>query len=119
MRSRYLAPASKCVSVGKIGTDQAFDNFASRVEGSAKLAKHKNLGFPTFEKKSEGIGSCRLNMPISIFEDRIQLPKLGTIRLKECSYIPTSGVEALSATTSEQAGKWYVAVLVGEMCPTV
>ncbi len=52
-------------------------------------------------------------------EDRIQLPKLGTIRLKEHSYIPTSGVKVLSATVSERAGKWFVSVLVEEEVPQV
>ena len=54
-----------------------------------------------------------------MFEDRIQLPKLGTIRLKEHSYIPTSGVKILSATVSERAGRWYVSVLVEEAVPQV
>ena len=52
-----------------------------------------------------------------VFEDRIQLPHLGTLRLKEHSYIPTSGVKVLSATVCERAGKWFVSVLVEEDVP--
>jgi putative transposase len=34
------------------------------------------------------------------------------LRLKERGYIPSSGVKMLSATVSEQAGHWYVSLLV-------
>lgn len=60
-----------------------------------------------------------VDKPIRVFDDRIQLPKLGTIRLKEHSYIPTSGVKVLSASVSERAGRWYVSVLVEEQVPLV
>jgi len=33
----------------------------------------------------------------------VQLPRLGTLRLKECGYLPISDVKILSATVSEQA----------------
>src|SRR6266516_2913449 len=99
--------------------DQAYDNFFRRVREKKAGKKHKNLGFPKFKSKSQGRGSFRLDTPIRVFEDRIQLPKLGTIRLKEHSYIPTSGVKILSATVSERAGRWYVSVLVEESVPQV
>jgi transposase len=99
--------------------DQAYDNFFRRVREKKAGKKHKNLGFPKFKSKSQGRGSFRLDKPIRVFEDRIQLPKLGTIRLKEHSYIPTSGVKILSATVSERAGRWYVSVLVAESVPQV
>jgi transposase len=99
--------------------DQAYDNFFRRVREKKAGKKHKNLGFPKFKSKSQGRGSFRLDKPIRVFEDRMQLPKLGTIRLKEHSYIPTSGVKILSATVSERAGRWYVSVLVEESVPQV
>ena len=97
--------------------DQAYDNFFRRVREKNAGKKHKNLGFPQFKSKSQGRGSFRLDKPVRVFEDRIQLPKLGVIRLKEHSYIPTSGVKVLSATVSERAGRWYVSVLVEEQIP--
>jgi putative transposase len=42
------------------------------------------------------------------------LPRLGRLRLKERGYLPTGGVQILSATVSEQAGHWYVSVQVEE-----
>ena len=40
------------------------------------------------------------------------LPRLGRLRLKERGYLPTGGVQILSATVSEQAGHWYVSLQV-------
>ncbi len=99
--------------------DQAYDHFFRRVRERKAGKKHQNLGFPKFKSKSQGRGSFRLDKPIRVFDDRMQLPKLGTIRLKEHSYIPTSGVNVLSATVCERAGRWYVSVLVEEQVPPV
>ena len=38
--------------------------------------------------------------------------RLGRLRLKERGYLPTGGVQILSATVSEQAGHWYVSLQV-------
>ena len=94
--------------------DQAYDNFFRRVRERKAGKKHQSLGFPKFKSKSQGRGSFRLDKPIHVFDDRIQLPKLGTLHLKERNYLPTSGVKVLSATVSERAGKWFVSVLVEE-----
>src|SRR5712692_1153914 len=99
--------------------DQAYEHFFRRVRERKAGKKHRNLGFPRFKSKRKGRGSFRLDKPIQVFDDRIQLPRLGTIRLKERSYIPTSGVKVLWATISERAGKWYVSVLVEEPVPQV
>jgi len=99
--------------------DQAYEHFFRRVRERKAGKKHQNPGFPKFKSKSQGRGSFRLDKPIRVSDDRIQLPKLGTIRLKEHSYIPTSGVKVLSATVSERAGRWYVSVLVEEQVPLV
>lgn len=99
--------------------DQAYEHFFRRVRERKAGKKRQHLGFPKFKSKSRGRGSFRLDKPIRVFDDRIQLPKLGTIRLKEHSYLPTSGVKVLSATVSERAGRWYVSVLVEEQVPPV
>src|SRR2546425_4359080 len=67
-----------------------------------------------FKKKSKGIGSFRLTGAIKVFPDAIQLPRLGKLRLKEHDYLPVSGVHILSATVSEQAGRWFVSIQVEE-----
>jgi putative transposase len=63
-----------------------------------KLGKWKGkLGFPTFKKKSKGIGSFRLTGSLKVFSDSVQLPRLGRLRLHEHGYIPTDA-KILSAT---------------------
>ena len=114
----WLKPLSKWIVQNALrDLDVAYDHFFRRVREKKAGRKHRTLGFPKFKRKSKGRGSFRLDKPIHVYEDRIQLPKLGTIRLKEHSYIPTSGVKILSATVSERAGKWYVSVLVEETVP--
>ncbi len=43
----------------------------------------------------------------------MQLPRIGTVRLYEQGYLPTDA-KILSATVSEQAGRWYVSMQVEE-----
>ncbi len=75
------------------------------------------MGFPRFKSRKFGLGSFRLTGSICVFEDSIQLPRLGRLRLKERGYLPTSDVKILSATVSEQAGHWFVSVQVEEKVP--
>jgi transposase len=106
---RWLKGVSKWIVQNALrDLDQAYDNFFRRVRERKAGKKHQSLGFPKFKSKSQGRGSFRLDTPIQVFDDRIQLPKLGTLRLKERNYLPTSGVKVLSATVSERAGKWFV-----------
>ncbi|MFL5629405.1 MAG: RNA-guided endonuclease InsQ/TnpB family protein [Ktedonobacteraceae bacterium] len=116
----WLRPLSKWIVQNALrDLDTAYTNFFRRVSEKKAGKKHLKLGFPQFKSKSQGRGSFRLDKPIYVFEDRIQLPKLGTIQLKEHSYIPTRDVKILSATVSERAGKWFVSVLVEESVPAV
>lgn len=71
----------------------------------------KRLGFPKFKSRNRGIGSFRLTGSIRVENNKIKLPRLGWLRLKERGYIPTDQ-HILSATVSEKAGRWYVSVLV-------
>ena len=83
--------------------DRAYKNF---FEGRAK--------FPKFRSRRRGIGGFRLTGSIRVFNDSIQLPRIGRVRLKEKDYLPTEGVHILSATVSERAGRWFVSVQVEE-----
>ncbi len=109
--------------------DTAFANFF------AKRAK-----YPHPKKRSQGIGSFYVEAPIHVGVDWIQLPVLGKVRLFEHGYIPQdseldkpdrkaankrtrkgrdvqSVVKYKSAVISEQAGHWFVSVLVEETVP--
>src|SRR5260370_35967779 len=47
----------------------------------------------------------------------MDMRRVGRHRLQECGYLPTSGVNILSATVSEEAGRWFVSVQVEEDVP--
>lgn len=86
--------------------DQAFKNFFRR----CKQGKPGKKGFPKFKKKRNP-GSFRVDV-VKASSSYIQIPRVGKVRLKERGYIPTENVKILSATISEQAGKWFVSVNV-------
>ncbi len=97
--------------------EDAFKHFFRRWRAKKAGTYKGKLGFPRYKSKKKGLGSFRLAGNIYICEDAIQLPRLGRLRLKERGYLPTSGVNILSATISEQAGRWYVSVQVEEHIP--
>jgi len=109
----WLYAVSKCAPQEALrNLDTAFAHFFRRAQ-LKKAGKHRGkLGYPQFKTKKRGLGSFRLTGSISVFPDAIQSPRLGRLRLKERGYLPTSGVKILSTTVSEQAGHWYVSVLV-------
>lgn|GEM_PF-1493110 len=51
-------------------------------------------------------GGFRLTGTIRVFEDRIQLPRVGEVRLKENNYLPLG--KHSSASVTERAGRWFV-----------
>jgi len=86
--------------------DKAYQNFFQRVKSG------KKPGFPKYKSKKAGINSFKFSGNICISNSSIRLPRIGWVRLKEHNYIPTSNVHILSATISNDAGKWYVSVQV-------
>ena len=99
----WMYDVSKCAPQESLrDLDKAYYNF---FKGTAK--------FPKFKKKSKSKTSFRLTGTIKIFNNSIQLPRLGTLRLKENDYIPINA-HILSATVSEKAEHWYVSVSVEE-----
>lgn len=94
--------------------DTAFENFYRKCKLKRQGKFRGKCGYPKFKSKHKGRGTFRLDCPIHVHEGAVQLPKLGTIRLKEHGYIPTWGVKVLSATVSEKAGRWFVSVQVEE-----
>ncbi len=97
--------------------DKAFTNFFKRVRLKKEGKWRGPAGYPSFKTKRQGLGSFRLTGSLHVYENALDLPRLGRLRLKECGYIPTSGVHVLSATVSEEAGRWFVSVQVEEDVP--
>jgi putative transposase len=109
----WMYAVSKCAPQEALrNLDRAFDGFFRRAK-LKKVGQYRGkLGYPRPKSKKHGPGDFRLTGSIAAFPDAIQLPRLGRLRLKERGYIPTRGVKMLSATVSEQAGHWYVSLLV-------
>lgn len=111
----WMYSVSKCAPQEALrNLDKAYDNFFRKVKLKKQGKFTGKVGFPKFKKKSRGIGSFRFTTgAIKVFPDAIQLPRLGKLRLKEHNYLPANA-HILSATVSEQAGRWFVSVQVEE-----
>ena len=107
----WMYGVSKCAPQEALrDLDQAFRNFFRRHRNGEKP------GFPCYKSRKRGVGSFRLTGTIRVHPDRIQLPRLGVLRLKERNYLPCRGswCRVLSVTVSEKAGRWFVSVQVEE-----
>ena len=111
----WMYEVSKCAPQEALrNLDNAFAQFFRRAKLKQQGKLRGKLGYPTRKSRKRGLGSFRLTGSIgsiAVFPDAIQLPRLGRLRLKERGYLPTAA-KILSATVSEQAGHWYVSVLV-------
>ena len=104
----WMYESSKCAPQEALrNLDAAYKSFFRRCKTGAKCK-----GFPRFKSRKNGIGSFRLTGSIRATETRVQLPVLGELRLKEHGYLPVEDVKVLSATVSEQAGRWFVSLQV-------
>ncbi|GHO88639.1 RNA-guided endonuclease InsQ/TnpB family protein [Dictyobacter formicarum] len=113
----WMYEVSKCAPQEALrNLEKAFKNFFGKAKLKAQGTYRGKLGYPRFKSKKKGIGSFRLTGAIHVFADGIQLPRLGTLRLHEHGYLPTTA-KVLSATVSEQAGRWFVSVQVEVTVP--
>jgi putative transposase len=110
----WMYEVSKCAPQEALrDLDTAYRNFFRRAKLKKQGKWKGKLGFPKCKKRSKAIGSFRLTGSIKVFSDAVQLPRLGRLRLYEQDFIPTDA-KILSATVSEQAGRWYVSIQVEE-----
>jgi len=114
----WMYEISKCAAQEALrDLDRAFSDFFRRCQLKKEGKWKGKLGYPKFKTKRKGLGSFRFTGSIHVYEQAIDLPRLGRLRLKECGYLPTSGVHVLSATVSEEAGHWFVSIQVEEEVP--
>src|SRR5712692_9463319 len=114
----WMYECSKCAPQEALrDLDVAYTNFFRRVQLKQEGKWKGPPGYPTFKTKRKGLGSFRLTGSMHVYEQAIDLPRLGRLRLNECGYLPTSGVRLLSATVSEEAGRWFVSLQVQEEVP--
>ena len=87
----WMYQVSKCAPQEALrNLDRAFAHFFRRVALKKEGKLQGPVGFPRFKSRKRGLGSFRLTGSIRIFEDSIQLPRLGRLRLKERGYLPIS-----------------------------
>ncbi len=110
----WMYEVSKCAPQEALrDLDKAYKNFFCRVELKKQGKWKGKLGFPKPKKRSKAIGSFRLTGSIHVDADSVQLPRLGRLRLHEQDFIPMDA-KVLSATVTEQAGRWFVSIQVEE-----
>lgn len=110
----WMYEVSKCAMQEALrDLEAAYKNFFRRAK-LKKLGKLKGkVGFPKFKSRNKAIGGFTLTGSIHVYNNTVQLPRLGTLRLKEDGFLPTN-THVLSATVSEKAGRWYVSIQVQE-----
>jgi putative transposase len=108
----WMYEVSKCAPQEALrNLDTALAHFFRRATLKQQGKLKGKVGYPQPKTRKRGLGSFRLTDSIIVFSDASQLPRLGRMRLKERGYLPTSA-KILSATVSEQAGHWYVSLVV-------
>jgi putative transposase len=103
----WMYECSKCAPQEALrDLERAFNNFYRGLKSGLKV------GFPRFKRKDVR-DSFRLTGTIRFKGRRIQLPRLGEIRLKEKREIYHCG-RILSATIRKRANRWFVSITVEE-----
>ncbi|MHA1637173.1 MAG: RNA-guided endonuclease InsQ/TnpB family protein [Candidatus Thorarchaeota archaeon] len=103
----WMYQSSKCAPQEALrDLHQAFKNFYRGMK------KGKKVGFPRFKRKGVR-DSFRLTGIIRFEGRKVQLPRIGKVRLKERKRCYYRG-RLLSVTVSRSAHKWYVSVTVEE-----
>ncbi|MCK5616243.1 transposase [Candidatus Pacearchaeota archaeon] len=103
----WMYEYSKCIPQEALrDLEVAFRNFFRNIK------QGKKPGFPKFKSRKKGIGSFRLTGVIKVEENRVKLPRIGWISLKEHNYLPVG--KPSSITVSEKAGHWFVSFHVKE-----
>jgi len=108
----WMYEVSKCAPQEALrNLDNAFAHFFRRAKLKQAGKLRGTIGYPKRKTRKHGLGGFRLTGSIAVCPDAVQLPRLGRLRLKERGYLPTAAT-ILSATVTEQAGRWYVSLLV-------
>lgn len=99
----WMYEVSKCAPQEALrDLDRAFQNFFRGVKTG------QPIGFPSFKRRGDR-DSFRLTGVIKAQSNKVQLPRLGTLTLKE----KTKPIEKiLSATVTREADRWYVCLTV-------
>lgn len=99
----WLKEVDKCALQNTLKhLDSAYQNFFRRVKNGEKP------GFPRFKSKKDSRQSYQTNSNIKVFDNAVQLPKLGAVKCRVSKHVEG---RILSATVSRSAsGKYYVSL---------
>lgn len=104
----WMYEVSKCAPQAALqNLDKAYENFYRRVKAGEKP------GFPKFKSRHRAEQSFGISFGVEVAEDKVWLPRIGWVPLKESGYLPVKGalgVRQFSATISKVAGRWFVSV---------
>ena len=113
----WMYEVSKCAfQEGLRDADNGFKHFFRKCRLKKEGKWKGKCGYPRYKSRKKAIGSARFTGTIHVSPDAIQLPRLGTLRLKEHDYLPMN-TKIGSATISEHAGRWYVSMCVHAEMP--
>lgn len=106
-RNPWLYESRSHVCVGAMADcDKAFKNF---FEG---LKSGRHVGYPKFKSKHKTVPSFYVhNQTVKIFNDSVQLAKIGRVKLFEKGYLPVTGKISFG-TISKYNGRWHISVIV-------
>jgi putative transposase len=105
----WMYDVSKCSPQEALrDLDKAFKNYFRGIK------QGQNIGFPQFRKRGQD-DSFRLTGTIKVNHKSVQLPRLGTLRLKEIAKVKG---RILSATVSLEIDRWFVSFTVEEEIET-
>ncbi|MHA2353759.1 MAG: RNA-guided endonuclease InsQ/TnpB family protein [Candidatus Thorarchaeota archaeon] len=106
----WMYNCSKCAPQEALrDLHRAFQNFYRGIR------QGKKVGFPRFKRKGVK-DSFRLNGTIRFIGRKIQLPRIGKVRIKEKRKRYCSG-RILSVTIRRQSNRWFASVTVEEEIP--
>lgn len=77
--------------------------------------KNKKVGFPKFKSKKRNKNSYTTNNQkgtVQIIGNRIKLPKVGLVKVKQHRIIPNNQIIKSATITRTPSGKYYVSILV-------
>lgn len=101
----YEAP-SRVTKFALDNVEAAFKNFFRKLK-----IKDPTAGYPQFKKKGQH-DSFTLDQSVTVEKDRIKIPKIGWVKLKEHEYIPCG--EPNRITISLRANRWFVSAMYEE-----
>jgi putative transposase len=98
---KWITDVSKCCGSNALrDLEQAFKRFFS-----------KTSKYPKFKKKGQK-DSFKVDGFVFVDYDKIQIPGIGKIKLKECGYATDKRIQLSSATISRDVDRWFVSFFI-------